>query len=86
MPTRELLPYVEMRPRIEARRAIEHAEQIAVGTGHLTPNDQRSTLARWQAAVNAGPVGQRESAEVAEVAAAARSAGVGFRTVKVGKR
>jgi hypothetical protein len=78
MPTRELLPYVTLRPRIEARRALEHAEQVAVGMGRLKEADHRATIARWAEAIAAG---ERSRIEAPELAAAARGAGIGFRTV-----
>jgi hypothetical protein len=79
MPTRELEPFVAMRPRIEARRAVAAAEQIAVGTGRLKEADHSATLARWREAIAAGASVTRPDAPT--LATAARSAGIGFRTV-----
>ena len=79
MPTRELLPFVTMRPRIEARRALEAAERIAVGMGRMKEADHRATLARWREAIAGDGVIRRANAP--ELATAARSAGIGFRTV-----
>lgn len=78
MPTRELMPYVALRPRIEARRALEHAEQVAVGVGRLKEDDHRATIRRWAAAIAAG---ETTRPDAPDLAAAAQSAGIAFRTV-----
>jgi len=81
MPTRELDPYVINRPRIEARRAIDRAEQIAVGFGRLKPEDHKATLARWRRDMDAGQVAR--PTDPSAIAAAAQGAGIGMRIVSV---
>lgn len=78
MPVRELMPYVEMLPRIEARRAIATAEQIAVGMGRMKPEDHRAAMGRWRAALGTAAVARPEPAQLAGMA---KAAGIGFRRV-----
>jgi hypothetical protein len=80
MPTRELLAYVEQRPRVEARRALDHAQEIAVGMGRLRPDDHRSTIARWRHDLTTGDAHRPRTAD--DLSTAVRSTPLGFRTVK----
>lgn len=86
MPTRELEPYVVMAPRIEARRAMSAAEQVAVGTGRLPAEAHREAVARWRAALGPATGGARKAVDAGQLAAMARASGIGFRVVDVAAR
>jgi formylmethanofuran dehydrogenase subunit A len=83
MPVRELTPYVAMQPRVEAQRAMNAAEQIAVGTGRLKPDDHRAAVERWRTAMRAASGVRRPGAE--EIGSKVLGSRIGFRTVSVRK-
>jgi hypothetical protein len=83
MPTRELEPYVVEAPRVEARRAMAMAEQVAVGSGRLATADHHAAVGRWRAAM--GTVA-RKPVDPGQLAAMARASGIGFRLVEPAAR
>jgi hypothetical protein len=83
MPVRELLPYIARRAHIEAQRAIDLAERVAVGVGRLKADEHRAAVARWRADLDVGGPARAKGRDPEQLAAAARASGVAFRTVKV---
>lgn len=79
MPTRELDPYIANLPRIQAGRSLVAAQEIAVGMGRMKESDHRATLDGWRRELTAGEPATRR--DPATLAAAARAAGIGVRTV-----
>lgn len=78
MPTRVLSAYVRAIPAMEAERAAQTAEQIAVGVGRLPPEAHRGIVDRWRQAL---PSAVRKARTPGELAGRAAASGLGFRRV-----
>lgn len=78
MPLRQLTPFVEALPHVTASAAFRQAEAIAVGTGAMKKGDRSSVTSRWKRDLRTRRGRVRRARTPADLAAAARAAGIGF--------
>lgn len=76
MPLRFLTPYIEALPHVRAIASMRLAEAISIGTGSTKRSARDAAVRRWRADLRVA--GARRPRSAAELAAAARAAGIGF--------
>jgi hypothetical protein len=77
MPTRELEAYAKSIDPLAAERSLEAAQRVAVGTGSMKKEERERLVGSWTKALRRDTAVRPKTP--AELAAYARSSGIGFR-------